>query len=202
MRAKHIEDAALVYRGRLWGAIFLFVVSLICAGPVALFVFVVAAAPEPPLLVLTGFCALITLPLLIVLPFQAWAEAVSRVELGAAQFAFVQPDWRGLVPLPPARIVSGAWNSVRAIHRRPVRLRWGWIIPFGYDEYLISTDSGDVTMIEAWRGASSGRPSIPASEIADEVSRRSSVPIRTAPEINRGGFARAILSAPTPWRDA
>ena len=202
MRAKHLEEATLIYRGRLWAAIFWFFTGLLCAGPAVLLAYVIVAAPLPHLLALVGFCAMITLPLMIVLPLQAWAEMVSRVELTTGHFLFVLPHWRGFVPLPPARTISGPWTSVRAIRRRSFNLRWGWVLSFGYDEYLISTASGDVTLIETWqKPSSSRRGGLSAAEIAEEVARRSDMPIRPAAEVDRGGFTRAILAKPPPWRD-
>jgi hypothetical protein len=207
MRAQHIDRtggnrAVTTYRGRWWAAALLVVCGLLSWGPTGLLVFAIVAVPEPPLLVACGFCAMIALPLAVVLPFQAWAEAVSRVELSPAGFSFMQPRRRGFVPLPPVRRIDGPWTGVRSIRRRSVNLQWGWVIPFGYDEYLISTDAGDVTLIETWRSPqATGRPSIPAAEIAGEVSRRSGVPVATAASIDRGGFTRAILAPPTPWAD-
>lgn len=134
------SDGLVIYRGRLWLAIYLWILAPICFGlAIATIVFI-------------GWVAFLVMGLVLLivgwyLVLIGLGEAVARVELRPDGFRLRLPRYRGYLPFWPIQCLDAAWSDVTALHRRRVEARL-FFARFDYVRDTIATRHGEAVLFE------------------------------------------------------
>lgn len=186
-----IAARRIVYCGRRWSAVTLFIFAPVCA--------VMAASTA-------AFDDAWLAMLLVGLPFafsaylcaaSGWSEAIARVELDDQGLSLVLPSYRGFLPVWPAQRLTATWPEVKDLRELRVRGRI-LIFDFDYVRLRLVTDRGEAVLIEPvqsgfWGEAKGVRQNIPAGEVVAEIERRTGLARHDDGEVRGGGVIRNLL---------
>ncbi len=190
----HATNSTLIYHGRLWLAVPIWVVGALC--------FTVSVG-----CFFLGWFAVVSIGLSCLFAAYTcltfgWGEAVTRVELRPDGFSVRLPRYRGYFPFWPAQRLSGQWTDVTELRRTWVDSRM-LAVPLNYIAHTICTKAGRVMVVEMLpNGRSSNRrspgPRMDLPKILDELARRSPVPQTDHGPVRGGGTVRNLLFGALP----
>lgn len=184
----------LVYRGRRWLALYLWLLGLLCAtvgiaSPAAGWFAVMVMAP---ITLVSGYVCLLI----------GWGEAVARVELRPDGFDLRLPRYRGYLPFWPARRLRAGWGEVTALRRRHVRARLLGL-PFDYVAHTVETPGGRIMLFEPlptdlFRNARGTGLNLPVPAIMAEFARRTGLAPSEQSAADGGGLWRTLAGRGFP----
>lgn len=184
------SSARVRFRGRLWLAIYLwimFVALLALTG--ATFFLGWAAVPIMgiPCLLIAYICLTM-----------GWGEAVARVDMDDQGISLRLPTYRGFWPFWPTQRLKAAWPEVREIRARSVSGRY-FALPLNYVVYRIIAEHGEASFVTpAPGGAFMSNPrgstqNLPVPDIVAAISAHTHHFVRNDGRTKGAGLVRSIF---------